>query len=113
MKPLLPNGRLCVRATAILLLSILIAVVFLLPHAHAAGTFTVNSLADTPDAAQGNGTCADVITRSSGCDDGRRDDRVRRPRLRPASGHRRLLAQPPAVRLGEPGPAALPRRALT
>ena len=60
MKPLLPNGRLCVRATAILLLSILIAVVFQLPHAHAAGTFTVNSLADTPDAAQGNGTCADA-----------------------------------------------------
>ena len=38
-------------------------------------------------------------------------DRVRRPRVRPAAADRRVLAEPPAVRLAEPGLAALPRRA--
>ena len=60
MKPLLPNGRSCVRATAILFISILTTVILLLPRAQAAATFTVNSLADTSDAAQGNGACADA-----------------------------------------------------
>lgn len=49
------------RASAILLiaLAVLISNQFW-PVAHAATTFTVNSLADTPDAAPGNGTCADA-----------------------------------------------------
>ena len=60
MKPLLPNGRSCVRPLAIALLSVLIVIVVQLPRAQAAATFTVNSLADTSDAAPGNGTCADA-----------------------------------------------------
>ena len=40
----------------------------------------------------------------------RRPDRVRRPRLRAAARHLDVLAQPPPVRLGEPGLAPLPRR---
>ena len=42
---------------------------------------------------------------------GRRRDRVRRARLGSAAAGRRVLAEPPAVRLAEPGLAALPRRA--
>ena len=60
MKPLLPNGRTCVRLIAISLVSVLLAVVFQLSRAQAAATFTVNSLADTSDAAPGNGACADA-----------------------------------------------------
>lgn len=60
MKPLLPNGRWCARATALLLFSILTTVIFLLPRAQAAATFTVNSLADTSDAEPGNGVCANA-----------------------------------------------------
>src|SRR6188472_187111 len=51
-----PSKRLCVVA---LLVSVFIVITaWQLPTTHAATTFTVNSLADTPDAAPGNGTCA-------------------------------------------------------
>jgi CSLREA domain-containing protein len=54
-------SRPCVfRALAIIGLAALIALVSQLPRAQAASTFTVNSLGDTPDAAQGNGICADA-----------------------------------------------------
>ena len=54
-----PSKRLCVRAAITLLVSVFIVVVTSqFPTTHAAVTFTVNSLADTPDAAPGNGTCA-------------------------------------------------------
>lgn len=60
MKSLLPNGRSCVRAITIFLFSILTIVVFQLHRAQAAATFTVNSLADTSDAAPGDGACANA-----------------------------------------------------
>lgn len=60
MTPLLPNGRQYARATSIFILVIVVAAITQLPHAQAAGTFTVNSLADTSDAAPGNGICADA-----------------------------------------------------
>ena len=56
-----------VRAVVVLLIGL--TILFLLPErisnrfwpvAHAAATFTVNSLGDTPDAAPGNGLCADA-----------------------------------------------------
>src|SRR5687767_1458239 len=59
MKLFPPNRRLCFRAAAILLISVAVAIVSQLPNAQAAGTFTVNSLADTPDAIL-NGVCADA-----------------------------------------------------
>jgi len=56
-----PHKYLCIRAVVILLVSVFfIMVAYQLPPTHAATTFTVNSLADTPDAAPGNGTCADA-----------------------------------------------------
>ena len=44
------------------IISLLLTVLFLLPDrvSRAAATFTVNSLADTPDAVPGNGICADA-----------------------------------------------------
>lgn len=60
MKPFPPNRRMYARVVAILLFTILIVVVSQFPRAHAAATFTVNSLADTPDALLGNGVCADA-----------------------------------------------------
>lgn len=54
-----PSKRVCARAVVALLLSVFIIIVASqLPTTHAATTFTVNSLTDTPDAAPGNGTCA-------------------------------------------------------
>src|SRR5215213_1567676 len=54
-----PSKRLCVRAAITLLVSLFVIIVpSQLPATHAATTFTVNSLADTPDTAPGNGTCA-------------------------------------------------------
>lgn len=46
----------------IVIISLISTVLFLLPDriSRAAATFTVNSLADTPDAAPGNGICADA-----------------------------------------------------
>ena len=56
-----PGKRVCARAAITLLVSLLIIIVAShLPATHAAATFTVNSLLDTPDATPGNGTCADV-----------------------------------------------------
>ena len=57
-----PSRRTCVRVAATLLSLLFIAVVIpqLLTTTRAALTFTVNSLLDTPDAAPGNGTCADA-----------------------------------------------------
>src|SRR6185295_655000 len=52
-----PSKRLCVRAAITLLVSFFV-IFSQWPATHAATTFTVNSLADTPDAAPGNGTCA-------------------------------------------------------
>ena len=55
-----PCKRACARAAITLLVSLfIIFVTCQLPATHAAVTFTVNSLLDTPDAAPGNGTCAD------------------------------------------------------
>ena len=51
------SKRLCVRAAITLLVSLFV-IFSQWPATHAATTFTVNSLADTPDAAPGNGTCA-------------------------------------------------------
>jgi CSLREA domain-containing protein len=60
MKPYPPSRRLCFRAAAVLLISIVVvAIVSQLQSTQAAGTFTVNSLADTPDAIL-NGVCADA-----------------------------------------------------
>ena len=56
----LTSRRLCTRAVVIILLSISVAVVFQLPTTKAASTFIVNTLADTPDAEPGNGSCADA-----------------------------------------------------
>jgi CSLREA domain-containing protein len=54
-----PSKRVCARAVITLLVSVFIVIgAWQLPATHAATTFTVNSLADTPDAAPGNGTCA-------------------------------------------------------
>src|SRR5829696_1635841 len=46
----------------VVIISLLLTVIFLLPDrvSRAAATFTVNSLADTSDAAPGNGICADA-----------------------------------------------------
>ena len=56
-----PSKRVCARVITTLLASaFMLIVVCQLPTTHAATTFTVNSLADTPDAAPGNGTCADA-----------------------------------------------------
>lgn len=56
-----PSKRVCARAAITLLVLVFsIIVAGHLPATHAAATFTVNSLLDTPDAAPGNGTCADV-----------------------------------------------------
>lgn len=56
-----PTKRACVRAAITFLLSVFIVVAASqFPTTHAAVTFTVNSLADTPDAALGNGACADA-----------------------------------------------------
>src|SRR5689334_22813861 len=56
-----PAGRTCVRALAILVVSIfVIGIASQLLITRAAGPFTVNSLADTPDASPGDGTCADT-----------------------------------------------------
>ncbi len=60
MKLFPPSRRLCFRAVAILLVSAVAAIIFQFPNARAAGTFTVNSLGDTPDAIPGNGLCADA-----------------------------------------------------
>jgi CSLREA domain-containing protein len=55
-----PSKRLCVRAAITLLVSLfVIFIASQLTATHAAATtFTVNSLADTPDGFPGNGTCA-------------------------------------------------------
>jgi len=57
-----PSKRACVRAAITLLVSVFIIVVTWnrLPTTHATITLTVNSLADTPDAALGNGACANA-----------------------------------------------------
>ena len=56
-----PSKRVCARAVITLLVSVfIITVTWQLPTTHAATTHTVNSLLDTPDAAPGNGTCADA-----------------------------------------------------
>ena len=56
-----PNKRVCARAAITLLVSVfIIIVVYQLPATHAAATFTVNSLLDTPDATPGDGTCANA-----------------------------------------------------
>ena len=60
MKLFPPSRRLCFRAVAILMVSAVAAIIFQFPNARAAGTFTVNSLGDTPDAVPGNGLCADA-----------------------------------------------------
>ena len=61
MKTYLPTRRSRARAIAILLVSALFFVAAQLSQTtQAAGPFTVNSLADTPDAAPGNGICADA-----------------------------------------------------
>ena len=60
MKPFPSNRRVCIRAAAILLVATVVAVALQFTNAHAAGTFTVNSLGDTPDAVPGNGLCADA-----------------------------------------------------
>ena len=59
MKLFPPNRRLYIRAAALLLISVVVAVVSQFPQAQAAGSFTVNSLADTPDAIL-NGVCANA-----------------------------------------------------
>ena len=60
MKIYPPSTRFGARAIAILLVSGLFVVATQFLTTRAAGTFTVNSLADTPDAAPGNGICADA-----------------------------------------------------
>jgi CSLREA domain-containing protein len=56
-----PSKRVCARVFISLLVSVFIIIVICqLPATHAATTFTINSLLDTPDAAPGNGTCADA-----------------------------------------------------
>ncbi len=61
MNPYSPSKYVCARAVITLLISVFIIVVTSqLPASHAATTFTVNSLLDTPDVAPGNGTCADA-----------------------------------------------------
>ena len=60
MKTHPPGKRVRTRAIAILLVSVLFVVVSQFLTTHAAGTYTVNSLADTPDAVPGNGICADA-----------------------------------------------------
>ncbi|HEU4712969.1 MAG TPA: choice-of-anchor Q domain-containing protein [Pyrinomonadaceae bacterium] len=56
-----PSKRVCARAAiTLLVLFFSLIVAGHLPATHAAATFTVNSLLDTPDAAPGNGTCADL-----------------------------------------------------
>ena len=59
MKPYPPSRRVCCRAAAVLLISVVVVLVSQLPKTQAAGTFTVNSLGDTPDAIL-NGVCADA-----------------------------------------------------
>ncbi len=59
MKLFPPNRRPYIRAAAILLIAVVVAVVSQLPKTQAASTFTVNSLGDTPDAIL-NGVCADA-----------------------------------------------------
>ena len=57
--------RVCTSVTRIAIIVCLVTIgIFLLPDrvSRAAATFTVNSLADTPDAAPGNGVCADAGT---------------------------------------------------
>ena len=55
-----PCKRVYARVVITLIVSVFISIVVSqLPTTHAATTFTVNSLLDTPDAAPGNGTCAD------------------------------------------------------
>ena len=60
MKLFPPNRRVCFRICAILVVSAIVVIVSQLPNTRAAGTFTVNSLGDTPDAVPGNGLCADA-----------------------------------------------------
>lgn len=60
MKTHLPGVRSSVRAVAILLVSGLFILNAHFIPTQAAGTFTVNSLADTPDAVPGDGVCADA-----------------------------------------------------
>src|SRR5262245_6283633 len=55
-----PSRHLCVRAALILLVSVSIITLVYQSPTHATTTFTVNSLADTPDAAPGNTVCADA-----------------------------------------------------
>lgn len=56
-----PSKHVCARVVITLLVSVFIIIVTCqLPASHAATTLTVNSLLDTPDAAPGNGTCADA-----------------------------------------------------
>ena len=56
-----PSKHVCTRAAITLLVSVFIIIIAChLPATHAAATFTVNSLLDTPDATPGNGTCADA-----------------------------------------------------
>ena len=56
-----PSRRACARAIAVLLVSALFfTAAQFVQTTHAVGPFTVNSLADTPDAAPGNGICADA-----------------------------------------------------
>jgi CSLREA domain-containing protein len=54
------SKRVCVRAAITLMVSVFVTIfaAWQFPTTHAATTFTVNSLADTPDAAPGNGACA-------------------------------------------------------
>ncbi|HEU4508125.1 MAG TPA: choice-of-anchor Q domain-containing protein [Pyrinomonadaceae bacterium] len=61
MNPHLPGKRVCARAAITLLVSLFIVIIAShLPASHAAVTFHVTSLLDTPDATPGDGTCADV-----------------------------------------------------
>ena len=61
MKTYPPTKRSSARAIAALLVSaLLFTAAQFIQTTHAAGPFTVNSLADTPDAAPGNGVCADA-----------------------------------------------------
>ena len=56
-----PGKRACARAAITLLVSLFIIIVTCqLPATHAAVTFTVNSLLDTPDVAPGDGACANA-----------------------------------------------------
>ena len=63
MKIIPPAQRVYTSVTRIVIIvSLILAGLFLLPDrvSRAAATFTVNSLADTPDATPGNGICADA-----------------------------------------------------